>query len=255
MPAKSVQTRTPLYAPQEERAIPGVTESILRALGAGGQASSAVAVPATYTKGADQMIEEAARGMHGGKFLDADQYLKVRMPSRVAPPAKGGVVDMILQEQAVDRAASRSADAASAQRAKDIISGRSPSRARAVRGAAGLTKGNLALTALTGAMGPLSQLAGRAYAESAPNPTAQSAPVLTPGGAMQPEDSIFRDASVRTQGDVEMLLAEMARERARSAAAENIARQEQALEVERYLRQGAPYVAIADDFEPLVVSP
>jgi hypothetical protein len=51
MPPKTVEARTPLYAPQEERAMPGVTESFLSALGFGGeQVAAAGAAPLFYLR-------------------------------------------------------------------------------------------------------------------------------------------------------------------------------------------------------------
>ena len=256
MPAKSVQARTPLYAPQEERRIPGVAESILRAVGVGGQASAAAALPQFPPgSGADEIIDMASRGLYGGKRLSGDEYLKVMMPERRVGPASGSAIKMLAAEQAVERTAQRAADEAATRRALDVISRKPSPPAVSARSLAGLGKSNLATLALTGAMGPLSQLAGRAYAQAAPNPTAQTRPRITPGGSTQPEGSMFRDEAVRTQGDVEMLLSEVARERERRAAADRISDIEQAMEIERYLREGAPYVAVAEDFEPLVISP
>ena len=261
MPPKTVEARTPLYAPQEERAMPGVAESILSALGFGGeQVAAAGAAPLFYRESPDQIIEEAARGLRGGGRLSPDEYLKMRIPARSYPASATPAMEKVFAEQAVERTAQRTADLAATRRVEGLLAGTRTAAPAAARGGLGLaarqlTRGNAITAALTGLMGPLSSEAGRAYARTAANPTAQTSPVITPGGAFQPEGSVFRDPSVQTQGDVESLLSEMARERARSQAADNLYDVEQALEVEKYLRQGAPYVAIADDFEPLEVYP
>jgi hypothetical protein len=261
MPPKSVQTRTPLYAPQERSSMAGPVESFLRGVGVPLDLAGPAAAGGMYWgRGPETILREFADGGHGGRRLSNEAYLRLVNPAGRAGGAVGPLIQGALQEQAIDRGAQQAAEAAAEQRLSAALRGAPtpstvarPSALRAsVRGA---LRPAVPLTLAMGAAGAVSGPAGRAYARSAGNPTAQTEPRLVPGGAFQPEGSVFRDESIQTQGDVEALLSEMARERARSQAAENLQGIEQALEVERYLRQGAPYVAIAEDFEPLEISP